>query len=89
MDLQKAISTNLHFYKNLQKKIDAHNTKATSITLRKQWLEKQKVNNYINEYDRIRGILSQSVLGTKNTTQLEKRKSDLEKLGAKAIHQIV
>ena len=60
MDLSKAIKQNLHYYKQVQAKNDVHRTKAVSTHLRKEYLEKQKRNNYQNEYDRIRGVISQS-----------------------------
>jgi hypothetical protein len=87
MDLSKAIQKNLHYYKQVQAKNDAHRTKAVSHHLRKEHLEKQKINNYQNEYDRIRGVISQST--TANHTPLLERKKKLEKLGAKIIDHIV
>ena len=42
MDMQTAIKHNLAYYKRVQKEIDAHKTKASLITLRRQWLEKTK-----------------------------------------------
>jgi len=91
MDLEKMIAHKLHYYKQLQKQIDAHRTKAASAHLRKQWLERQKVNNYQNEYDRIRGIIAQSVVkhGPNTVEQLQERAKKLEDLGAKAIDEIV
>jgi UDP-N-acetylglucosamine pyrophosphorylase len=91
MDLDKMIAHKLHYYKQLQKQIDAHRTKAASAHLRKQWLERQKVMNYTNEYDRIRGIIAQSVVkhGPNTVEQLQKRAKKLEDLGAKAIDEIV
>ena len=55
--LQENIKRHLNYFENVQKKLDAHQTKPASIRLRMQWLERQKVNNYQNEYDRIRGII--------------------------------
>lgn len=86
--LQEAIKSNLHYFETLQKKMDAHETKAASIQLRKDWLERQKINNYTNEYDRIRGLISQNTLKGKTTTHLDKRKKELESLGAKAVDRI-
>ena len=40
--MQRHITNKLHYFKNLQKQLDAHATKAASIRLRKEWLEKQK-----------------------------------------------
>ena len=89
MDMQAVIKHKLAYYKRVQDDIDARKTKASLIMLRKQWLEKQKINNYQNEYDRIRGILSNSVTGELTNDKLNKRKVDLEKMGAKIIDQIV
>ena len=54
------------------------------MALRNQWLRDQKIANYQNEYDRIRGELSKSNLQGKAVEMLKKRKEMLEKLGAKA-----
>jgi hypothetical protein len=91
MDLDKMVAHKLHYYKNLQKQIDAHRTKAASAHLRKQWIERQKVTNYQNEYDRIRGMIAQNVVKNgPNTVELLKKKAKkLEELGAKAIDGIV
>ena len=87
-DMQRHITNKLHYFKNLQKQLDAHATKVASIRLRKEWLEKQKKMNYQNEYDRIRGMISQNTVKGKSIASLEKRKTDLEKLGAIAVGSI-
>lgn len=87
-DMQRHITNKLHYFKNLQKQLDAHATKVASIRLRKEWLEKQKKMNYQNEYERIRGMLSQNTVKGKSLASLEKRKTDLEKLGAIAVDSI-
>ena len=74
------IANRLHQYKQLRQKLDAHNTKAESIQLRKKWLEAQKRANYQQEYDRIRGLLSQSILSP-GTKRLEEREAELKTLG--------
>ena len=89
MDMQAIIKHKLSYFKQVQADIDSRKTKASLIMLRKQWLDKQKVNNYQNEYDRIRGILNTSVTGELTNDKLNKRKVELEKLGAKIIDQIV
>ena len=90
-EVDKHIANHLHYYKHLQKVLDAHKTKTSSITLRKQWLDNQKTLNYQNEYDRIRGLLSKSVVGrTEGTTDhLKAKAQELERLGAKAVFNIV
>ena len=45
-NLQQAIKNNLNYYEMVQKKLDSHQTKTSSIQIRKKWLERQKVNNY-------------------------------------------
>ena len=77
MDMQTAIKNKLAYYKKVQNDIDDRKTRASSILLRKQWLHKQKVNNYQNEYDRIRGILNTFVTGDLTNDKLNKRKVKL------------
>ena len=90
MDLDKMVAHKLHYYKNLQKQIDAHRTKAASAHLRKQWIERQKVTNFQNEYDRIRGMIAQNVVknGPNTVEQLQARADHLKKLGAIAVDGI-
>ena len=84
MDLQKILTArSLHQIKHLQKIIDAHKTKAASIKLRQEWLNKQKVNNYSNEYERIRGMIENNLVKGKSIEGLEKRKKQMEDKGAK------
>ena len=87
-DMQRHITNKLHYFKNLQKQLDAHATKVASIRLRKEWLEKQKKTNYQNEYDRIRGMISENVVKGKSIASLDKRKKELEELGAIAVGSI-
>ena len=89
MDMPTAITKQLAYYKRVQKEIDARKTKSSLILLRKQWIEKQNINNYQNEYDRIRGILNTSVTGELTNDKLNERKVKLEKMGAKILDQIV
>ena len=89
MDMQAIIKHKLAYFKHVQADIDSRKTKASLIMLRKQWLDKQKVNNYQNEYDRIRGILNTSLTGELTNDKLNKRKVELEKMGANIINQIV
>ena len=63
--------------------------KEASIVLRKKFLERQKVANYQNEYDRIRGMIAQNDRKGVSVEHLKKRKNKLEELGAKAIDGIV
>ena len=89
MDVYQMSDRHIKSFKRLQDNIDAHKAKASSIALRKHWLEKQKLNIYINEYDRIRGLLNQAVVKRGNVEGLQNRKKVLEALGAKAVYSIV
>ena len=61
IDIDK-VANRLNHYKHLKKSLEAHETRTASIALRKKWYEKQRHTNYMNEYERIRGELSRSVL---------------------------
>ena len=54
-------------------------------------LERQKLHNHQNEYDRIRGLIAQSVVkhGDHSLDGLKKRANELKKLGARVIDNIV
>jgi hypothetical protein len=54
------VRKNTRHYEELQKLLDAYQTKHSSVEFRNNVLRRQKKHNYQLEYDRIRGILSQS-----------------------------
>jgi hypothetical protein len=83
--LERLSNRSLHYYKNLKNQLDAHETKARSIQFRNNVLERQKVNNYNNELDRVRGELSNSVLRGNSRDHLIKRRNELVRLGAIAV----
>ena len=87
LDIDK-VANRLHHYKHIKKLLEAHETRTASIALRKKWYDKQSNNNYMNEYNRIRGELSRSVLKGSSKAHLEKRKTTLEALGAVAMDKI-
>ena len=41
-NIDKHIKNKLNYFRNVQRQLDAHATKAASIALRKNWMEKQK-----------------------------------------------
>jgi len=88
MNLEKAIKNRMQYYKDLKNKLEIHQIKVSSLALRNQWLRNQKIANYQNEYDRIRGELSKSNQQGKTVEMLKKRKEVLEKLGAKAFNSL-
>ena len=77
MDIDKASSNFLHNMKRQRDILKARERKASLISLRKQWLDKQKRDNYQSEYDRIRGLLESSVLKGTSTKHLEDRQKKL------------
>ena len=87
LDIDKVV-TRLQHYKHLKKLLEAHETRSASIALRKKWYERQRQSSYMNEYNRIRGELSRSVLKGVSRAHLEKRKNTLEALGAVAVDKI-
>ena len=58
----KNIDKRLDHHKQLQHVLDAYATRKQNLLFRKHALERQKAMNYQNEYDRVRGLLSQHVL---------------------------
>ena len=85
-DIEKHITNRLHYFKNVQKQLDAQATKASSIALRKQWLEKQKKMNYQNEYDRIRGEIARQTVfrgGTSLSSLKERIKQRIQQRSIK------
>ena len=87
LDIDK-VANRLQHYKHLKKLLEAHETRSASIALRKKWYERQRQSNYMNEYNRIRGELSRSVLKGVSRAHLEKKKSTLEALGGVAMDKI-
>ena len=80
VQLDMAIASHLKHYKRLRRTLDAKKAKAESILLRKDWMDRQKRANYQSEYDRIRGILSQTFLPN-GAKRLEEREAELKGLG--------
>ena len=74
MKLEKAIQNRMKYYTDLKDKLEIHQTNVGLNSLRNQWLRDQKIANYQNEYDRIRGELSKSNLQGKTVEMLKKEK---------------
>ena len=60
--------------------LKARETKVSLIALRNNWKRQQKKLNYQNEYDRIRGLLEESVLKGKSVPHLENRVKTLQNM---------
>ena len=90
-DISKHVSNRIHYFEQLQKEIDAHSTKAESISLRKNWLDKQKKINYTNEYDRLRSTIAQNQMTGRHGVSephLKQKMQNLINLGAQSLNGI-
>ena len=75
---EQAIKNNLHYWKLVKEKQEAHETKVKSAIFRRNLLESQKRINYQNEYDRLRAELARTILTTPKIT-IEARIDQLKK----------
>ena len=74
--------------KHLSDHIDAYRTRAASVALRREVVEKQNVRNYQSEYERIRAHLEDSATPFKTKEGLHIRTAHLKTLGAKTVGSI-
>ena len=58
--VEKQMNKSLHYLSQLKAIMEAKETKAKSIHFRNKLVERQKVSNYQNELDRMRGGLTQA-----------------------------
>ena len=76
----------MEYYKRLKEQVEAHETKGKSLQMQRNIIKAQQLANYQNEYDKIRGILDQSITkrirGQTNRNYERKKKKILENLGA-------
>ena len=87
-DIDNQIKRNLHYFKHQKDIIDAKNTRASMISLRNKWVQSQKIKNYQNEYDRLRGALSTSKVAMKGTPTSEYIKEHKEEIMPRLGEQI-
>ena len=80
MDIDRATSNLLNNMKRQRDILKARQTKASLIALRKQWLDKQKRDNYQSEYDRIKSLLQDSMLKGTSKKHIEDRVKTLENM---------
>ena len=89
MPKRKPINTETQYHpaywRRVKNELEAHNTKAASIAMRKNILDAQKRADYQREFENIRGILSHSSLPYETVKRLRERKEKLRELGAKAV----
>ena len=80
---EDAIKNRIHYWTRIKHMMEMYELKQKSIHFRKKLLDDQVKTNYQNEYERIRGALSHSVLTQPSKATLERRQAELHKLGAK------
>ena len=75
------------YYKRMKKLLDAKQTQVDLITHRRKAIQDSNILNYQNEYNRILGVLENQNPGLQghSRAQLDQRKLELERLGAKAV----
>ena len=61
--IHSSVANNVNYYKRLHKKLEQRKTHQESLELVNEWKQKEKLMNYINEHDRIRGQLSKTHTG--------------------------
>ena len=81
MDINKATNIFLINMKRERDILKARETRASLLTLRKHILDKQKRDNHQNEYNRVRGLLENSMLPGVSKRHLEKRVEKLKEFG--------
>ena len=77
---EKQMKRNLKYFENLKNVLEAHETKAKSVQFRRHLLQRQKIANYQNEKERIMGEISQAEQRGLISTQLKRRKEQLNQL---------
>ena len=79
--LQKQMDKYINQLQHNKKLFDGKRAQASLISLRNKWHNQQVRTNYQNEYDRIRGILTNSVSPGVTKDSLDKRVETLQKMG--------
>ena len=83
---ERHLDNAIRHFKRKKDELEAHQTKAALITLRKSFIENQKRHNYNNEYERLIGVLTnKAITHSGNNKQLEERVKQLEQMGARAV----
>ena len=79
------------YYKQMKKLLEARQTQVDLISNRRKTIQDTNMLNYQNEYDRIRGALSNQNEGLMGNSleRMRQRESELEILGARAVNKIV
>ena len=83
---EKHIDKAIKHFKRKKDELEAHQTKASLIMLRKSYIENQRRHNYNNEYERLIGVLTnKTITHSANSGHLKSKVKELEQMGARAI----
>ena len=79
---------NLRYFELVKDQMEKHDLRVKSLQFRRNLLERQRVANYTNELDRVRGLLARTVLPGQTRLGLTQRATHLRALGAQATNGI-
>jgi len=82
------VKNNLNYFKMVKDQMEKHSLRTQSIHFRHNLLERQKVANYHNELDRVRGELSRTVLNDTTKMSLLAREKQLKALAAESLSSL-
>ena len=83
--LEHSIRNRPGYFKQIKEMLEAHELKAKNVHFRMKLLQDRRKASYQNEYDRLRGAISQTVVSQHTREVIEKRKAELIKFGAQAL----
>ena len=78
----------LAYFRHVKAELEARESKTKSISLRRDFLMKQKAKNYKNEHDRISNALHSNLVQDTTKKDIQDRIGKLQKLGASAVNNI-
>ena len=78
----------LAYFRHVKAELEARESKTKSISLRRDFLMKQKAKHYQNEHDGISNALHSNLLQDTTKKDIQDRIGKLQKLGASAVNNI-
>ena len=78
----------LAYFRHVKAELEARESKTKSISLRRDFLMKQKAKNYQIEHDRISNALHSNLVQDTTKKDIQDRIGKFQKLGASAVNNI-
>ena len=78
----------LAYFRHVKAELEARESKTKWISLRRDFLMKQKAKNYQNDHDRISNALHSNLVQDTTKKDIQDRIGKLQKLGASAVNNI-